>query len=237
MSTRITVVAFLLLSLFSADLMAQSSRRKSTRSRAQTQEKTLSERDPGLYAWVTTLVLNLQKEHKIIRNSAAQALISVGGDAAPMLVELRERSTMKQRRLINRILERMTRGTGKNLFKDSAGGAAPKTLARDIGAVLKLNKAQTTRLNGVIVKAQEQKRSIDLSFKKKKFGPKIKAQKVETLLRELDAELSLFLDRQATDYVTLRLGVNPAAAKKRVDPKTQEDELNRRRPADKSDGK
>ncbi len=236
MSIRASLIVLFLIAFVGADVNAQSSRgRRGSSRRSKVQEKPLAERDPVLFDWINTLVLNLQKDHRVIRNSAAQALIAVGAEAAPALMELRERSTSKQRRIINRIMERITRGSGRNLFKADAGGQPPTSLAGDIGRVLKLSPEKVKQLKGTITTVQEKRRVIEEAFRKKTIKVQERMDRVQRLKSEVEAELSLFLDREAVDYVTLRLGLNPRAAKERK-PKEREDALERRRRRNESGG-
>ena len=209
MSTRLALIACLLVGLLGADLSAQGRRNTGTNPgvRSRPQEKRLQERDPDLYQWIDTLITNLQKDHKRIRNSAAQALIAVGSEAGPQLMELRDRVTPKERRIVTRILERITRGTGRNLFKTDAGGKDPKSLAGEFGNVLKLKKPQVEKLEVLITKIQEKKRGNDRALRRRKINGPAHTQQAMKLHLDTEAELGQFLDKVATDYILQKLSL------------------------------
>ncbi len=228
MSKTTSLILFLLLALVTGDLVAQSpaGRRRHTRTK---QEKPLQERDPELYQWIETLVVNLQKDHKRIRNSAAQALISVGYEAGPALLALRERLPKRDRRLVNRILERITRGSGRNLFKADAGGQAPSNLVSEMMATLKIDSKHREKLKKVVTQVQEKRRDMDRKYRAKKINGRDRVNQLERLRLETEAELGLFLDQKAVEYIVIKLGLNPRGAKEgRRGGKNPDEEMERR---------
>lgn len=166
----------------------------------------LEERDPELATWVDTLIIKLQGENVRIRNSAAQALISIGADAAPKLTALRESGDRKTRRLATRILQRIGRESGRNMFKADPGGSAPDSLAKDIANVLKLDQGKAKMLEGTLKRAQDQDREIRILEKKKEIGTAAARTRRDQAKKLTRTELMAFLDEKQTRYVMARLG-------------------------------
>ncbi|MCB9833011.1 MAG: hypothetical protein H6807_11105 [Planctomycetes bacterium] len=193
----VILLLLLVVSAFQVEAVAQQKNEKET---------PLVERDPDLAAWIDTLVLNLQKDHKAIRNSSAQALIAIGEEAVPALQRLREVGDREARNLATRILERMAKESGRNLFKDDLGGVKAETLADICARALNLSDPQKESLGRTIASAQEEEKKIRGDQKQKKANAEEVARRRRNLQTSVKAELQGYLDARGVDFVLIKLG-------------------------------